>query len=112
MITELALASWETIARRTLMAAQGTCSPAEYRRMTDEKMRAALESSLWLARNPGRLGAAALAPWHRRAVANARRLRRKQRAGAGSVRPRQDGATSDDCALPAGGPFARRAMRS
>jgi hypothetical protein len=77
MITELALASWETVARRSLMAAQGTCSPAEYRRMTDEKMRAAFESSLWMARNPGKVGAGALAPWHRRAVANARRLRCK-----------------------------------
>ena len=30
MMTELAFASWETIARRSLMIARGKCSPAEY----------------------------------------------------------------------------------
>ena len=34
---ELSLASWETIARRTMMMVCGTCSPAEYRRMVQEK---------------------------------------------------------------------------
>jgi hypothetical protein len=77
MMAELTLSSWETIARRTLLAAQGRCSPSEYRRMVDEKLRAAAQSSLWLASHPGRLGAGALAPWHRRAVRNAKRLRRK-----------------------------------
>jgi len=37
MMAELAMASWETIARRTSMIARGTCSPAEYQRMIIEK---------------------------------------------------------------------------
>ena len=50
MMAELTLASWETIARRTLMMAQGTCSPAEYRRMVREKAHAAHRSGLPAAR--------------------------------------------------------------
>lgn len=76
MMTELALASWETIARRAYMMACGTCSPAEYTRMVREKAQAAYASGLALA-SAGATGHAALAPWHRRAKANARRLRRK-----------------------------------
>src|SRR5438309_1351775 len=33
MVAELMMASWETIARRSLMMAKGTCSPAEYRHL-------------------------------------------------------------------------------
>ena len=77
LAAELAFASWETIAHRTLLVAQGGCSPAEVRRMAQEKMEAAAESGLRLLANGGRLDAAALAPWHRRAVANARRLRKR-----------------------------------
>lgn len=79
MIAELMLASWETMARRTWMMSQGSCSPAEYRRMVREKAQAAGLSGLALA-FPGRrdIAAACLAPWHRRATANARRLRRKK----------------------------------
>jgi hypothetical protein len=78
MMTELMLASWETIARRTLMIAQNTCSPAEYKRMVIEKA-AAFQSST-LAAMSGRGTRAVLAPWLLRATANAKRLRRKRRA--------------------------------
>lgn len=78
MLTELALSSWETIAHRTVMMACGSCSGAEYQRMFWEKVVAAQRSSLAL------LGPASvetvghmLTPWHRSAVANARRLRRR-----------------------------------
>jgi hypothetical protein len=76
MMTELMLASWETIARRTLMIAQNTCSPAEYKRMVIEKV-AALQSST-LAAMSGRGTRALMAPWQLRATANAKRLRRKR----------------------------------
>ena len=44
MMAEMMLASWETIARRTLLIARDTCTPAEYRRMVIEKA-AALQRS-------------------------------------------------------------------
>jgi hypothetical protein len=75
MMTELAMASWETIARRSTMIARGALSPAEYQRMVLEKAAALQESAL--AMMTGRGKKAALAPWHKRATANARRLRRK-----------------------------------
>ena len=78
MMTQMMLASWETIARRTLMIAQSTCTPAEYKRMFNEKA-AALQSST-LAVMSGRGTQAMLAPWHLRATANAKRLRRERRA--------------------------------
>jgi hypothetical protein len=62
MMTEMMLASWETIARRTLMIARDTCTPAEYRRMVIEKV-AALQRST-LAGMSGRGTRAVLAPWH------------------------------------------------
>ena len=71
------MASWETIARRSLMMLQGTCSPAEYRRMATEKAAAMQLSALAIMRGRGKTQA--LAPWHRRATANAKRLRRKTR---------------------------------
>ena len=76
MMMELAFASWETIGRRTLMMAQGTCSAAEYSRMMREKMAASEQSSALLLRSglvPDWAGL--MAPWHRRATSNARRLR-------------------------------------
>lgn len=77
MLGEMALASWETITRRSWMMAQGRCSRAEYRRMLAEKIEAAQLSTLALA-FPKRVDVAALvSPWHRRATANARRLRKK-----------------------------------
>jgi hypothetical protein len=80
MWTELALASWETIARRSLLMMSGTCSPNEYHRMAAEKLRALSRSTRVLA--SGRTGATAIAaallrPWHGPATANAKRLRRK-----------------------------------
>jgi hypothetical protein len=75
MMTQLTLASWETIYRRSLMMAQGTCSAAEYQRMVMEKA-AAMQASTF-ALMTGRGHTAALAPYLVRSRANARRLRRK-----------------------------------
>jgi len=75
MITQLTFASWETICRRTLMIAQGTCSAAEYQRMVMEKA-AAMQAST-LAMLTGRGNAAVVAPYLARSRANAKRLRRK-----------------------------------
>lgn len=75
MMTQLTLSSWETIYRRSLMMAQGTCSAAEYQRMVTEKA-AAMQAST-LALMTGRGHAAAVAPYLVRSSANARRLRRK-----------------------------------
>lgn len=71
----LAITSWETIFRRALMMAQGTCPPAEYRRMTAEKV-AALQLSM-TALTKGRGQTAVLAPFVNRTKANVKRLRRK-----------------------------------
>jgi hypothetical protein len=75
MMAELTVASWETIARRTLMMVQGACSAGEYQRMAAEKMAAVQISTAALME--GRSHAAVLAPFVVRARANARRLRRK-----------------------------------
>ena len=75
MMAELAMASWETIARRTAMIGRGALSPAEYQRMVLEKAVAMQQSAI--AAMTGRGKKAVLAPWHKRATANARRLRRK-----------------------------------
>ena len=75
MMTQLTLSSWETIYRRSLMMAQGTCSAAECQRMVMEKA-AAMQAST-LALMTGRGHAAAVAPYLVRSSANARRLRRK-----------------------------------
>jgi len=76
MMARLTAASWETVWRRSLMMAQGTCTPAEYRRMTAEKVAAAQKSMAALI--SGRGQAAVLAPFVNRTRANARRLRRKK----------------------------------
>ena len=75
MMAELAMASWETIARRTALMTRGALSPTEYQRMVIEKAAALQQSAI--AVMTGRGKKAALRPWHRRATANARRLRRK-----------------------------------
>jgi hypothetical protein len=75
MMVQLAVASWETITRRTLMMAQGACSAAEYRRMAAEKVAAVQISAAALLRGRGQT--AVLAPFVVRARANAKRLRRK-----------------------------------
>ena len=78
MAADLALSSWEVIARRSLLMAQNRCSPAEYQRMVLEKMAAAQRSTTTFMLSGGKASTAALrAPWHRRAKANAKRLRRK-----------------------------------
>ena len=76
MAAELVWASWETIARRSLMIAQSTCSPAEYQKMLSEKTAAAIEIGVVLASPMSASAAALLQPWHSRATANAKRLRR------------------------------------
>ena len=75
MMARLAAASWETILRRTLMMAQGRCTPAEYRRMAAEKAAAVHFSTAALMRGRGK--SAVLAPFVNRARANVKRLRRK-----------------------------------
>jgi hypothetical protein len=78
LFAELAFASWETMARRMFMMANGTCSPAEYARMVMEKAAAAQSSALALSRKRSRRSAgSALRPWHRAATANAKRLRKR-----------------------------------
>jgi len=82
LLTELVLASAETIARRGWLIATGNCPPAEYRRMGREKMKAAEQTGLALLSkrpNPAQL----LTPWHRAARRNAQRLRRRINAGFG-----------------------------
>jgi len=74
MMMQLTLASWETIYRRGIMMAQGTCSAAEYQRMLAEKTAAMQAASMALM--TGRGQAAVVAPFLKRARANARRLRR------------------------------------
>jgi hypothetical protein len=75
MMAQLSLASWEVVLRRTTMMAQNKCSPAEYRRMVAEKSAAAKATGALLA--SGRATAAnLLTPWHSRATANAKRLRK------------------------------------
>ena len=74
-MARLFAASWETIMRRSLLMAQGTCSQAEYRRMVAEKMAAVQMATGALVRRKGQ--AAILAPFIGCARANAKRLRRK-----------------------------------
>jgi hypothetical protein len=79
-MTNLALASWETIAHRTMMMAQNKCSPAEYQRMVNEKATAAMQSGMKLISSGGRASLSSLmAPWLSKATANAKRLRRKRK---------------------------------
>ena len=75
MLTRLTFAAWETVFRRSVMMAQGTCPPSEYQRMGEEKAVAIQQSMTALL--TGRGHAAALAPFVTRARANAKRLRRK-----------------------------------
>jgi hypothetical protein len=77
-LTNLTLASWETIAHRTMLMAGNKCSPAEYQRMVSEKAQAAMLSGFKLFSSGGRASMTSLlAPWLSRATANAKRLRRK-----------------------------------
>jgi hypothetical protein len=77
-MTNLTLASWETIAHRMLLISQNKCSQAEYLRMVSEKTQAAMATGLTLMSSYGQAPVAALmAPWLRQATANAKRLRKK-----------------------------------
>jgi hypothetical protein len=78
MLAELAFDSWQTIAHRMSMVAFGTCSPAEYQKMLNEKMLAA-HQSLAAAVDPRPRANALIAPWHRAAAANAKKLGRRKR---------------------------------
>ncbi len=73
MCAELAMASWETVWHRTALMATGACTTAEYERMVHEKMRAVQLSSVALM--TGQDPEAVLRPFHKRATANAKRLR-------------------------------------
>jgi hypothetical protein len=75
IMTELMVSSFETIARRSWMVAQGKCSPTEFARMVLEKQQALSLSGFALL--SGASAASILAPFHRGATANAKRLRRK-----------------------------------
>jgi len=74
MMTEMMFSSFETIARRSWMLAQGKCSPTEFARMVLEKQQALALSSFAFLR--GASAASILAPFHRGVTANAKRLRR------------------------------------
>jgi hypothetical protein len=74
LMTELAAASWETIWHRTALMMTGNCTPAEFQRMVTEKM-----SAMQLAGTAMMTGGdaeAVLRPFHKRATANAKRLRK------------------------------------
>jgi hypothetical protein len=78
MMTNLAMASWETIGRRMLLISQNKCSQAEYQRMVSEKANAAIVSGLQLISSGGLASIDSLmAPWINGATANAKRLRKK-----------------------------------
>ena len=78
LAADLALSSWEVIARRSLLMAQNRCTQREYRRMVREKVQAAQLSAATFMLSGGRASAAVLlAPWHGRVKANAKRLRRR-----------------------------------
>ena len=73
MFTELAMASWETVWHRTALMATGACSAAEYKQMVQEKMLAMQLAGVALM--TGQSTEAVLRPFHKRATANAKRLR-------------------------------------
>jgi hypothetical protein len=79
MLTELSIASWQTMAYRTGLILAGQCTEAEYRTMLSEKFLAAQQSALAAMLPSANPEIAILAPWHRAASANARRLRRRKR---------------------------------
>jgi hypothetical protein len=72
-IVALAIASWETVYRRTMLMASGSCSIAEYQLMMTEKMEASQASMVTLM--AGGSGEAVIAPYLAIASANAKRLR-------------------------------------
>lgn len=75
--TDMLAASMETIARRSLLIATGNFTLTEYQRMVCEKAKA-LQGTALAAAAGTPTPEALLAPWHRIAKANAKRLRRAQ----------------------------------
>ncbi|MDF2095202.1 hypothetical protein [Aquibaculum arenosum] len=75
--TDMLAASMETIARRSLLIATGNFTLTEYQRMVCEKAKA-LQGTALAAATGTPTPEALLAPWHRIAKANAKRLRRAQ----------------------------------
>jgi hypothetical protein len=76
MWAELMTASAETIARRIAMMTTGRATPAEYRRMVGEKMKAVQQTAI-AAMSSRATSKSLLAPWLRAARRNAKRLRRR-----------------------------------
>jgi hypothetical protein len=74
MMAELTAASFETIWHRTALMMSGECTMVEYERMLSEKMRATQLATAALMN--GDSAAAVLRPFHKRATANAKRLRK------------------------------------
>jgi hypothetical protein len=74
MMAELAAASWETVWHRSTLMMSGACSMAEYERMMSEKMRAMQLATAAIIAGEG--PEAILHPFHKRATANAKRLRK------------------------------------
>lgn len=77
-MTNLMFASWETVAHRMLLISQNKCSQAEYLRMVTEKAQAATSTGLAFMSSYGQASMSSLmAPWLKKASANAKRLRKK-----------------------------------
>jgi hypothetical protein len=74
MIAELTAASFETIWHRTALMMSGQCTLTEYERMMSEKMQATHLATAALMN--GDSAEAVLRPFHKRATANAKRLRK------------------------------------
>ena len=74
MMTELAAASWETMWHRTALMMTGECTTTEYQRMVSEKMGAMQQAGAAII--TGGDAESVLRPFHKRATANAKRLRK------------------------------------
>ncbi len=74
MMAELTAASFETIWHRTALMMSGECTMAEYQRMMSEKMHATHLATAALMNGEGPEDV--LRPFHKRATANAKRLRK------------------------------------
>ncbi len=74
MMAELTAASFETIWHRTALMMSGECTVVEYERMVSEKMLATQLATAALM--SGDSAEAVLRPFHKRATANAKRLRK------------------------------------
>lgn len=77
LLAELGAAAAETIARRMMLMGTGQCTHAEYLKMVTEKVSASQSAWLELASSPWTLWTSMLAPYHRAARSNARRLRHR-----------------------------------